>query len=79
MSPKTKEAARLRQVECPKCHAQFLFRLPGRVHFDSHGFESYALACESCHVLLNGIIDPFDGALLLSTVEWQSNSPPWAT
>jgi hypothetical protein len=69
MPTKTKEAARLRQVECPKCHAQFLFRLPSRLHFDSHGFESYVLDCKRCRLVLNGIIDPFDGALLLSTLE----------
>jgi C4-type Zn-finger protein len=61
-----KRTSRLREVECPKCKARFLFRRAQVPHFDSHGFESYELDCSHCGASLTGIIDPFDGALLLS-------------
>jgi hypothetical protein len=63
---KQKWAARLREVECPKCKARFLFRRASVPHFDSDGFESYELDCKLCGASLAGIIDPFDGTLLLS-------------
>ena len=63
---KQKRAARLRDVECPKCKARFLFRRARVPRFDSHGFESYQLHCEHCGASFVGVIDPYDGALLLS-------------
>jgi RNase P subunit RPR2 len=57
---------RIRIVECPKCKTQFIFRRKANARFDDHGFESYRLGCESCGAFLVGIIDPFDGALLVS-------------
>ena len=35
--------------------------------FDTQGFESYQLNCKYCGAALVGVIDPCDGALLLST------------
>jgi hypothetical protein len=43
-----------------------MFRRARPAHFDSDGFESYKLACTSCGTFLGGVIDPFDGTLLLS-------------
>jgi len=57
------------QVECPKCKVRFPFRRRRTAHFDRHGFESYELACAACGVLLAGVIDPFDGTLVLSALE----------
>jgi hypothetical protein len=59
--------SRTRLVECPKCKTKFTFRRKANARFDDHGFESYRLGCESCGAFLVGIIDPFDGALLVST------------
>ena len=67
-----KEAARLREVECPQCNARFRRARTPRV--DSHGFESYELDCRFCGVSLAGIIDPLDGALLLSAMAQDSKS-----
>jgi len=66
MTETNKEASRLREAECPKCRARFMFRRARPAHFDSDGFESYKLACTSCGAFLAGVIDPFDGTLLLS-------------
>ena len=63
-----KETARLREVECPRCSARFLFRRARTLRFDNHGFESYELDCKFCGASLAGIIDPLDGTLLLSVV-----------
>jgi hypothetical protein len=63
-----KETARLRQVVCPQCNSRFLFRRARTPRFDSHGFESYELDCKFCGASLAGIIDPLNGALLLSVV-----------
>jgi len=43
-----------------------MFRRARAAHFDREGFESYKLACSSCGAFLAGVIDPFDGTLLLS-------------
>jgi hypothetical protein len=67
-----KEGARVHEVECPLCNARFLFRRARTPPFDSHGFESYELDCKFCGALLAGIIDPLDGALLLSVVAQDS-------
>jgi len=64
----TKHSSRLRPVTCPSCKAQFQFRRAAIPRFDAHGFESYGFLCESCRISLIGVIDPLDGALLLTTV-----------
>ncbi len=61
-----KEAPRRRNVECPKCKGRLLFRRARTPHFDSHGFESYQFNCKHCGASLAGIIDPYDGTLLLT-------------
>ena len=48
-----KRTSRHREVECPKCKAQFLFRRARLPHFDRHGFESYELSI----VLLRRFVD----------------------
>jgi hypothetical protein len=40
---------------------------------DSSGFESYSLKCQNCGAILCGVIDPFDGKLLLTLMEAASN------
>jgi hypothetical protein len=54
------------QIECPQCHARRAFQRASAPRLDSSGFESYQLQCQNCHVALVGIVDPFDGKLLLS-------------
>jgi hypothetical protein len=66
MTGTNKEASRLREAECPKCSARFMFRKARAARFDSDGFESYKLACRSCGAFFAGVIDPFDGTLLPS-------------
>jgi hypothetical protein len=61
-----KRALRLREVECPNCKARILFRRVLIPHIDEQGFESYAFNCNFCRSCLVGVIDPYDGALLLS-------------
>jgi hypothetical protein len=63
-----KQASLVREVECPNCKARFLFRRARVPHFDSSGFESYAFKCNFCRASLAGVIDPYDGTLLLSVV-----------
>ena len=74
MTKTNKEASRLREVECPNCKALFLFRRVRVPHIDEQGFESYELKCKFCRASLVGIIDPYDGALLLSAVERNDRS-----
>jgi hypothetical protein len=57
----------LREVESPNCKAGILFRRARVPHIDGQGFETYALDCNFCRSCLVGVIDPSDGALLLST------------
>ena len=67
MPRKTKQyVSRTRVVQCPKCKAEFIFRRKAAAYFDQHGFESHRLCCKHCHAFMTGIIDPFDGALLVS-------------
>ena len=66
MTETNKVTSRLREAECPKCLARFMFRRARAAHFDSEGFESYKLACRSCGAFFAGVIDPFDRTLLLS-------------
>ncbi len=69
------EPSPLREAECPKCKALFLFQRARVPHFDEQGFETYKLVCKFCRASLAGIIDPSDGALLLSVVERNDRSP----
>jgi hypothetical protein len=55
-----------RPVKCPKCGAQLEFRRSTKATFDSRGFVSCKLSCQHCRTFMTGIIDPFDGALLVS-------------
>jgi hypothetical protein len=64
-----KETRLLCEVECPSCGAQFLFRRSRYPRLDSSGFESYELTCRFCETRLSGVIDPFDGTLLLSVAD----------
>ena len=48
-----KRTSRHREVECPKCKAQFLFGRARLPDFDRHGFESYELSI----VLLRRFVD----------------------
>ncbi len=67
MAAAKKLELRARLVKCPRCKESFMFRRPKSLRFDHHGFESYSLCCEYCRTFLIGIVDPFDGTLLVST------------
>jgi len=53
-------------IECPQCNAHSVFHRAAFPRFDSSGFETYSFQCQNCAASLIGIIDPFDGKLLLS-------------
>ena len=53
-------------AECPRCKALFAHQRAPVPQFDSSGFESYQLQCIHCGASFAGIIDPYDGELLLS-------------
>jgi hypothetical protein len=57
-----------REVECPKCKARFSFRRSRVPHFDSYGFESYVFDCTFCGASLTGVVDPYDGELVVSPI-----------
>jgi hypothetical protein len=59
----------LREVECPRCKTHLAYRRKLVPQFDSSGFESLELECSQCGASLAGVIDPYDGELLLSTLE----------
>jgi hypothetical protein len=61
-----KRALRLREVGCPNCKARITFRKARSPHTDEQGFEGYGFNCNVCRSCLVGVIDPFDGELLLS-------------
>jgi hypothetical protein len=61
-------ALRLREVECPYCKARILFRRVPIPRIDELGFKSHAFNCNFCRSCLVWVIDPWDGALLLSIV-----------
>jgi hypothetical protein len=63
----SEKASQLGQAECPNCTARLWFAQALLPKFDTQGFESYELNCEYCGAALAGVIDPRDGALLLST------------
>ena len=56
-------------VTCPKCkhHSEFIRATPP--HIDSCGFESHSCQCVQCASFLVGVIDPLDGALLVSLLK----------
>jgi hypothetical protein len=56
---------RLRELECPDCHARIFFRRARSPYIDELGFETHALDCRYCRSHLAGVIDPYDSALLL--------------
>ena len=64
----TRQALPLHKVEYPNCKARILFRRVPIPHIDEQGFESYAFNCNFCRSCLVGVVDPCDGALLLSIV-----------
>jgi hypothetical protein len=53
-------------IECPQCKACWEFHRAKSPRIDSSGFESYSFRCQRCKRSLGGIIDPFDGELLVS-------------
>jgi hypothetical protein len=53
-------------IECPKCAAHMWFNRTLIARIDGSGFESYRFDCISCAVPLAGVVDPYDGTLLLS-------------
>jgi hypothetical protein len=55
----------LREAQCPNCD-QPVVCSEANARFDSHGFESYQLDCGFCQTSLEGMVDPFDDALLLT-------------
>jgi hypothetical protein len=63
----SEKASQLGQAECPNCTARLWFAQALLPKFGTQGFESYELNCEYCGAALAGVIDPRDGALLLST------------
>jgi ribosomal protein S27E len=54
------------EIECLKCKARSVFHRAKFPRIDSSGFETYSFRCQNCGATLVGIIDPFDGKLLLS-------------
>jgi hypothetical protein len=55
----------LREAQCPHCN-QPLACAEATASFDCRGFESYQLDCGFCQTSLEGMVDPFDDALLLT-------------
>jgi hypothetical protein len=64
--------ADVQAVSCPRCNALLTFSRSSDAHIDDCGFESYRFECEQCDAPLAGIIDPADGALLLSDMAPES-------
>jgi hypothetical protein len=62
---RARRTVRTREAQCPNCN-QPIFCDEDTAVFDSHGFESYRLICWFCQTSFDGIVDPFDEALLLS-------------
>jgi hypothetical protein len=54
------------EIECPQCKARSVFHRAKFPRLDSAGFETYSFQCQGCGASIVGIIDPFDGKLLLS-------------
>ena len=70
---KTSRTIRIREtgiaVTCPKCEACSTVLRSTKPKIDACGFERYLLRCRGCASLLGGIIDPSDGALVVSLLE----------
>jgi hypothetical protein len=58
----------LQTVECPRCGGRNSFGESQFTQIDSSGFECYRLRCNACAIRLVGVIDPYDGTLLVSEV-----------
>jgi hypothetical protein len=56
----------LRAIACPRCDALFSLAEEDGLRVDACGLERCALTCTACGGTAAGIIDPFDGALVLS-------------
>jgi len=56
----------LQTVQCPTCGGQNPFSETQLAQIDSSGFECYRFSCTACAIPLAGIIDPYDGTLLLT-------------
>jgi hypothetical protein len=56
-------------VTCPKCKHRSGFIRATPPHVDSCGFESHSCRCVRCASFLVGVIDPLDGALLVSVLK----------
>ena len=57
---------RAEEIECPRCKSDWTFHRAEFPRMDSSGFETRTFFCNSCRSSIRGLIDPFDGALLLS-------------
>jgi hypothetical protein len=71
---RARRTVRTREAQCPNCN-QPIFCDEDTAGFDSHGFESYQLDCGFCQTSFDGIVDPFDEALLLTAKESHPNRP----
>jgi hypothetical protein len=57
--------ARAREGPCPTCSHPVVCA-EAEADFDSQSFENHQLDCGFCQTPLDGIVDPFDNALLLT-------------
>ena len=69
--------ARAREGPCPTCN-QPVVCAAAEEDFDSQGFENHQMDCGFCQTPLDGIVDPFDNALLL-TVRGRSSGSSLAS
>jgi len=53
-------------IVCPKCKLRSTFYKTIDVRIESSGFESCRVQCNICSSALAGILDPYDGTLLVS-------------
>jgi hypothetical protein len=61
------------EIKCPRCKTRSVLHKAAFPRLDSSGFESYSFQCRNCGNPLAGIIDPFDGRLLVSVLGSASN------
>ncbi len=59
----------LQTAICPRCGHHIPFDQTQLAEIDSSGFECYRFSCNACATPLAGVIDPYDGALLLSELK----------
>jgi hypothetical protein len=64
--PQLYSMADARHTACPHCNKRPTLSRNDSPYFDECGFESYDFSCSTCGASLTGIVDPFDGALLIS-------------